>query len=362
MGMRSALRIAVVFLVLAAFFGLRKAVIRPARPAKPASTASSSGAGQSSPPTAFPGPASPEPAEPTSDRPLVARSCGSHTTKDAVTLSIESLLKAQNEDGSWGGQAEVVGNHTYTRTSATAIALLSLLGAGYSHLSKDEIDGVVVGARIQKAIEFLQAAPDADDMSRCTAALAMVEAYGITGSEKLKESAQEAFARVAKLQGESGSWNGDLLTSLWAAEAVASARISGIEVPPEIAMRSAPYFREEILRHGDAAAAVGVILLTRDKNDPSLDAARKLLSGLPPDPRQDNFEYWYLGSLAMFQMDGPGGEHWKAWNPKLKETVLGLQDRSGEWKGPGGATASAVRTGLGTLSLEIYYRYANVLK
>lgn len=112
--------------------------------------------------------------------------------------------------------------------------------------------------------------------------------------------------------------------------------------------------------HGDSAAAAGLVRLRKDKSDPSLQSAARALRALPPSASQENHAYRFFGSLAAFQLDGPNGPTWQAWNPALKATRLGVQNRDGSWPGAGGPTASGVGTSLGTLSLEVYDRYANV--
>lgn len=274
--------------------------------------------------------------------------------------SLVWLARAQNTDGSWGSTTELVGSHGYTKTAATALALLAYFGAGYSHLSRDEIDGRKIGERIRDALVWLRDHAEGDPLSASLAALAWGEAYGLTGSNVLKESAQAAIDRAASLQATNGSWSGDLLTTLWGAQALASAKLGGLNVEESKCRVAVEFLRGEIDVHGDAAAAAGLVLLTKVKSDPSLETAARALRALPPTPSQQNHAYWFFGSLAAFQLDGPQGLTWKTWNPALKTTLLGGQDRDGSWPGAGGPTASVVRTSLGTLSLEVYYRYANV--
>jgi hypothetical protein len=279
-----------------------------------------------------------------------------------VERGLAWLLKAQNADGSWGDADEVVGSHRYTRVGATAMALLSLLGAGYTHLSRDELGGVKVGPAVARALEWLEKNADGDDLNVSIAALALNEAFGLTGSERHQKSAQALFEKLLERQRPDGSWSGDLLSSLWASESVASAVLSGMPLKAGAVERAVPYLRGEIQAHGDSAAAAGLALLVRDKSDPGLVTARELLRGTPPRWEQQNYAYWYLGSLAAFQIDGPSGATWKAWNEHLKETLVTRQESGGGWPGAGGATAAVVRNGMATLTLEVYYRYANVLK
>ena len=77
--------------------------------------------------------------------------------------------------------------------------------------------------------------------------------------------------------------------------------------------------------------------------------------------------YWYLGSLAMFQV---GGKHWRQWNSFLRPAVLDSQRRSaggltGSWDpmGAWGTTGGRVySTAMMTLCAEIHLRYERAVK
>ena len=342
-----------VFVLLAAGFGIRRMTAK-----KPASRPEPVRAAEAAAPTpAQPAATTPDEPPVAPAKPLVAKSpAGCSGSDSAVSVSLKSFLASQNADGSWGEGIEYVDGHRYTKTGATALALLAFLGAGYSPLSKDVIGEKPVGEAIAKAAAWLEANNDGDALNLSIAGLALNELYGLTGDDKYKVAAEAGLAKVAAAQGSDGSWSSDLLSSLMAAETLASARLSGMTVPDGAVDRAVAYLRAEVARK-EGAAAAGLALLSR--NDPSLEAAKNLMVSLPPDWTQQNWEYWYLGSLAMFQIDGPSGDGWKSWNQPMRDTLLRNQARDGTWPGTGGATAAAVRGGYGTLSLEIYYRYAN---
>ena len=75
--------------------------------------------------------------------------------------------------------------------------------------------------------------------------------------------------------------------------------------------------------------------------------------------------YWYYGTYAMYQM---GGKHWRAWQKSLKHAVVDTQRKDGDYKGswdpigPWGYSGGRVySTAIMTLSLEVYFRYAQVI-
>jgi len=78
--------------------------------------------------------------------------------------------------------------------------------------------------------------------------------------------------------------------------------------------------------------------------------------------------YWYYGTLAMFQVGGPG---WRTWSEALTAAALPSQRRDGDacgmlgsWDpvdpwGPDGGRVYA--TALMALSLQVVTRYARAL-
>jgi hypothetical protein len=128
--------------------------------------------------------------------------------------------------------------------------------------------------------------------------------------------------------------------------------------------------------------AVGLlcrIFIDKNPGDPRLEkAAARITKDLPRwaepagDARPVDFYYWYYGSLAIFQLDGPtatspGGRHWKAWNEAMKAALLPHQALGrdgcvdGSWDPAadrwGFAGGRVYATALNVLTLEVYYRY-----
>jgi hypothetical protein len=127
-------------------------------------------------------------------------------------------------------------------------------------------------------------------------------------------------------------------------------------------------------------SALGMLCRTfidHDLDDPFLeDAAKVLVKDLPELSKDDHsvdYYYWYYGSLALNQFDGPDSPRknslfWNQWNEAMKEAVLGMQDatekacsrggwvRGDRWAIQGGPIYS---TAINTLTLEVYYRYGN---
>jgi hypothetical protein len=92
-----------------------------------------------------------------------------------------------------------------------------------------------------------------------------------------------------------------------------------------------------------------------------VDEATKFIRGELPQSGTPNLYYWYYGTLAMFQVQGT---KWNEWNLAMQRHVLRAQRTEGHlagswdpdtvWGSYGGRIYS---TAMGTLCLEVYYRY-----
>jgi hypothetical protein len=119
------------------------------------------------------------------------------------------------------------------------------------------------------------------------------------------------------------------------------------------------------------------IFAEHNPDDPFLDlAAKQLVKDLPTiskDKLSIDYYYWYYGSLALNQVDGPdapkkSNKYWGPWNKAMVDSVLALQDHveractNGGWMVPdrwsydGGPIYT---TAINVLTLEVYYRYEN---
>jgi hypothetical protein len=119
------------------------------------------------------------------------------------------------------------------------------------------------------------------------------------------------------------------------------------------------------------------IFSEHNPDDPFLDlAAKQLVKDLPAvskDQLSIDYYYWYYGSLALNQIDGPDApkktnKYWGPWNKAMVDAVLQLQDHkeractnggwmvSDRWAYDGGPIYT---TALNVLTLEVYYRYEN---
>jgi hypothetical protein len=363
---------------------------------------------------------------------LVARGGGGGETEDAVLAGLKWLSRHQNPDGSWsvqgyksncgkvskysGGCAPNPGHDDFD-AGVTGLSLLAFLGAGYSHLSKDTHDGICFGDVVRKGLQWLMSHQDPEGCigartaqkymyNHTICALAMSEAFGLTGSNLFKDQAQKGVDFCIAGQNPGKAWRysykcGDNDSSVtgWAAMVLKSAEISGLTFPRTGYDGARAWFDEvteenyyrvgythkgtgkvfvpglnENFNHHEALTAIGVmsrIFMDKNKSDPRLSGGCQLLvKDLPKwDGNDIDFYYWYYASLALFQYDGPSGTYWKQWNDKMKDALVKNQNSSrsdckygswepiDRWAGEGGRVYG---TAINVLTLEVYYRYANV--
>jgi hypothetical protein len=252
------------------------------------------------------------------------------------------------------------------------------------------------------------------------AALAMVEAYGMTGAAIHKGPAQKALDFIALSRTPGGGWRygiqaGDADTSVtgWMMMALKSAElINASDVkrgkPPSLALDSEafrgvrtwiekmtdpdvgrvgyltrgsdPARPPELLdrfpaKRSESTTAIGVLARVFVGEDPRTNVpiqrgAALLAACLPewnPASGSIDMYYWYYGTLAAFQV---GGKTWRAWDSSLPAAIVATQRKgtdfcgvSGSWDpiDPWGDEGGRVyATALMAMCLEVYYRYERV--
>ncbi len=368
---------------------------------------------------------------------LIERGGGTADSERAVHAALLWLARHQSADGSWGGASfqercvgsacDGAGNGDHG-TGVTGLSLLAFLGAGYTHLSKEEIadeaggETIRSGQVVSQAIRWLVAQQESDGRvgpevsklmyNHAIGALALAEAYGMTGSEFLKEPAQKAIDFLVLAKNPYQAWRytpcsgeNDLSVTGWCVMALQAAEWAGLDVPRS-AIAEAKAFVEDLTHpktrmcgyqnaedrgskavhegeNGDYDAqgtmtAVGMLIrifADRSRMDPDFNGIAAFLAtaGKPSwgeDRKSNDYYYWYYGSMALFQFDGPdrGGDGacWRTWNEALlhalvdhqtsqeAECARGSWDSDDRWGREGGRVYA---TALNALTLEVYYRY-----
>lgn len=320
----------------------------------------------------------------------------------------------------------------------TALACLAFLGAGHDERStlrwKDPFTGreLRAGHAVREGLKWLRANQDESGSFASTAngkwgynhslaTLAMAEGYGLSRGLAWRESAQKGVdALIAGQNAAPGStgllaWRyrprdgeNDISVTGWAVMALKSAELAGLrtargsmegalafcdEVTDKASGKvgytrreeagqqvKAPGRNDDYLNH-PALAAVGMCVrafTSHDLNDPMLEAGAKLLvQDLPvwsKAKKSNDYYYWYYGSLALNQFDGPDspranrGLYWNPWNQAMTKALIETQTRDpklcldGSWDADdrwGFEGGRVYATAINSLTFEVYYRYAN---
>ncbi|MFH1266920.1 MAG: prenyltransferase/squalene oxidase repeat-containing protein, partial [Planctomycetota bacterium] len=354
----------------------------------------------------------------------VARSRGGTVgTEKAVEMGLDYFARNQFPDGHWslhelppGARHEDDGlAQMKSDSAATGLALLSYLGAGYTHLDEKHRDVVRRGVdwlvKNQKEDGDLFGEAGGTSYARFyshgIATIALCEAYGMTKDPELREPARKAVDYIVKSQhAEQGGWRyrpgeeSDTSVTGWQMMALKSAQMAGLDVPDE-AMKKIdhwldlaanpsgdgryvynPYAKREEQIEGrkpsramTAEAMLMRMYLGHDKDDPELIAgAEYLKKNLPavgsPDRSLRDCYYWYYATQAMFHMQG---EYWQAWNDNLRPLAQRSQIEEGAMAGSwhpkdpvpdrwGHAGGRHYVTAMHLLMLEVYYRHLPLFK
>lgn len=268
---------------------------------------------------------------------------------------------------------------------AVAMALLNFLGGGETHNSGQYKDVVKSGLRHLKAMQaedgWIGPREGAARQAHAPAALAMAEAYGLTGSRLFKDAAQRAVdatvrARPAELW-KNARTRSDVEAAAWMALTLRSAKEATLDVDPAVAARCGAAARATLSARTDATPAhttahALMILLFCDANVTAhaelVKQAAEALLRSPPDWNDGRLDTAFLqaATLAMFQV---GGEHWNRWRRPLENALARAPwDANPELKtrAPYPISAESLRHGavqdfaLLNLCMEVYYRYGRV--
>lgn len=306
---------------------------------------------------------------------------------------------------------------------ATGLALLAFLGAGYTHASKETYEGICFGDVVKHGLAHLLHNQDMDGCfgprdgdhymyNHAIAALAMSEAHGLTGMHKFKEPAQKGIDFLIDAQTPGKGWGGvrraaadDTSILGWAVMALKSADVSGLSFDKTAAYDGARAWLDSVTAKSESGGktvyktryrladdadvfvpgvnegfknhptATGIMALSRIFMDKKRTAevtggADLLAQDLPRwDGKSIDFFYWYVGTMALYQCDGPDGAKWREWNKAMVDALVenqnaaAAEDKIGSWEpvdrwSCGGGRVYA--TAINALTLEVYYRYASV--
>jgi hypothetical protein len=351
---------------------------------------------------------------------------GSRESEAAVELGLAWLAEHQYPDGGWRFDLEAhprcMGacrdSGTYkTSTAATGLAVLSFLGAGYTHQEgkyQEVVDRGLyyltehmnitsrggdlrdVGADPEAQVElgfvggFNLPSFRRDTMySHGIATLALTEAYAMTHDRALRKSAEEAVKFIVNAQYDDGGWRynpkwenqgpGDMTVTGWQLMALKSAVLGGIEVPYDVWLRASAFIDTLQADNGErytyvvnergtnATSAIGLLCRMLGgwprESRPLQRGTSRLADELPV---QNNVYFIYYASQVLHHLGGP---RWDKWNARMRPYLVDSQAQDGHERGswyfaeshstPGGRLYT---TTMAIMTLEVYYRYMPLYK
>jgi hypothetical protein len=341
---------------------------------------------------------------------------GTADTERAVAAGLAYLAHLQNSDGSWGNPSLHDEKYGRVYVGKTALCVLAFLGAGHTPKS-----GTQYSMHVRNAVEHLLSLQDQDGAFGSSSAYghgistyALCECYGITKDERLLRPVERGLSWILDHQGprrdrkNRGGWGyfspglqpeddyARVSVSSWMVMALESARLSGIDVPPQALARAREYLEESWdaengwFRYNQKPSRLRSAWPTLPASTPA-GAFCLMLVGVPPtDDRVQtaaaftaerrpveykrysddefvlngagNVYFWYYGTLCCFLS---GGEVWQRWNTALRQTLPAAQSSDGSFA-PIDVYARyagdndqdrAYTTAMCVLCLEVYYRY-----
>ena len=348
---------------------------------------------------------------------------GSAESENAVTLALEWLAAHQLPDGGWcfdhqqgpgrNRTSPNPGVYDKARFGATAMALLTFLGAGQTHKNGDYQEVVEAG------LAFL-VGPDGGAItnhglsfherqgrmySHGLAAICLCEAYAMTNDSRLFQPAQDSLRFIEYAQDPvGGGWRyepkepGDTSVVGWQIMALKSANLGDMHVS-EATIRLATKFLDSVASGSGSyygytdrnprlreRALTSIGLLCRmylgwDRGHPSLVRGVQYL--VECGPSVDDWEpgdakkmsdraktefasKMYYNYYATQVMRHYGGDEWEEWNETMRDFLIETQATDGTSKGSwhfdspdlGYTTGGRLyTTTLAAMTLEVYYRY-----
>lgn len=351
---------------------------------------------------------------------LAAAQGGSLASEAAVENGLRWIVAHQKKNGSWRfrhnceackGQCANSGSSEDFTNAATGLALMSLMGAGYTHevgpyqqeirkgldylkkkMRYSQLNGNSVGSLADRGGKGMY--------GHALATIALGEAYALTADSGLARPVEAARNYIEFAQNKSGGWRyirleprGDLTVSGWQIMALKSCQLAGVETDKATWMRSEAFVDSLISSDGkygyqksaakvtDTTTAIGVLskmYLGTHYEDLDLIMGADFISDTGPSDSDIYFNYY-----ATQILHHRGGEPWQAWNKGtgakkgkrirnirelgMRDFLIQTQDQSnshqaGSWyfadkAGHSKTGGRLYTTAMSVMILEVYYRY-----
>ena len=318
---------------------------------------------------------------------------GSRESEVAVELGLKWILAHQRANGGWrfkhdcadcNGQCGNEGRQE-SSTAATGLALMSLLGAGYTHRTgpyqkqiQKGLDYLVERMRItHRGGSMSEGKPGM--YSHAIATIALSEALAMTGDTLLMGPVTHAQKYIETAQHKKGGWRyipgtrGDMTVTGWQLMALKSCELSGVR-SGELTYQQASDFLDSLQSTSGCfgyqapaetptTTAVGVLskmYLGAHARNHALEQGTRFVADQGPSKNDVYFNY-YATQLLHHRRD----EAWPKWNEEMRDYLVAKQDSSnthqaGSWHFQdrhGNVGGRLYTTAMAVMILEVYYRY-----
>lgn len=284
--------------------------------------------------------------------------------QESVTAAVDWLLRHQSKTGTWSAKAMPCGCPVDDRQNdpheagLTGLALLALLRSA----------GDRAGEAVDRAAAALQGPIETGSKGlydRALSTFALAELCARRQAPELKRSVRKAVDGLLEARNPGKAWrysprggDNDTSVTFWCGLALLAARGAGIEIP-EAAVQGAIAWIDEVTERGGygrigytyrgwgkcglpgrneqvewhmTTSAQGHLLrklLGAPDGERGLLLAWNLLLCDLPDagPFKRDFCYWFAGTLAMREIQGP---RWERWSTAARPVLLGLQKPSSD--------------------------------
>ncbi|MGL4593603.1 MAG: prenyltransferase/squalene oxidase repeat-containing protein [Thermoguttaceae bacterium] len=287
--------------------------------------------------------------------------------------------------------------------SATAMAMLPMLGSGITHKEgkyrkevKAGLDFMTKNCQLTpNGVIFSEKGIGSPMYNHGLSTIVICEAAAMTRDKNLEKLAQGAVNFICYAQDPvGGGWRysprqpGDTSGMGWNFMALKSAQMAYLNVPSNT-IRGTQHFLNNVvgadggakygylnngaddkegmnrdIRGVTAIGLLGQMYMGWKADNPALIKGTDYLANWGPDV--NNLYYSYYATQVMHHV---GGEKWDVWNKKLRDALVEKQSRDGHAKGSYYATGGLVdrsgrlgATAFATMILEVYYRHLPLYK
>jgi len=279
----------------------------------------------------------------------------------AIERGLKFLISSQNKDGSWSSKDSEKGGSGSYAIAATSLGLMAFMVEGnFPGFGK-------YGKALERAKDYLLKRSEDSPTGAMGVkmyeiglfTIAMSELWGMTSDPEDNKKIQVALERVVEIilraQSPLGGWRygprpdagQDTSVTAMVFVSLASAREAGVLVPTETIERVTGYLRDQAFdeRRGGfgyqgkgytIACTAGGVYAAQLAGNRETEWVSAALNSLENEPkmfsRKDNGHFYYSHYYAMQAMVQAGDERYAKWYPRIRDSLITLQQPNGSWK------------------------------